>query len=99
MNSRKTVLITGCSPGGAGEAMAKSFRIKGLRVFASARNLSKIEHLASDGIEILQMDVTDASSLENAVEHVSSLTEGHLDYLVSNAGGGIDIQCLCSELK
>jgi 1-acylglycerone phosphate reductase len=88
MDTRKTVLLTGCSPGGAGEAMAKIFQRNGLRVFATARNISKIESLTSSGIEVVQLDVTDTASLSKAVEHVSKLTNGKLDYLVSNAGGG-----------
>jgi len=95
MDSRKTVLITGCSPGGSGEAFAKSFYKKGLRVFATARNTSKIEHLRDLGIEVVQLDVTDAASLKTAVEKVSKLADGQLDYLVSNAGGGMIVTFSC----
>lgn len=69
--------------------MAKIFHRNGLRVFATARNISKIESLTSSGIEVVQLDVTDITSLSKAVEHVSKVTNGKLDYLVSNAGGGM----------
>jgi 1-acylglycerone phosphate reductase len=84
----KTVLITGCSEGGIGDALAKEFHRKGLRVFATARNLSKVEHLKELGLEILPLDVIDDASIKQAVESVKSLTGGTLDYLVNNSGSG-----------
>ena len=85
---KKSVLITGCSAGGIGDALAQSFHRRGLRVFATARNLSKIQHLKEMGMELVELDVTDAGSLKNAVEHVEASTGGTLDVLVNNAGGG-----------
>jgi 1-acylglycerone phosphate reductase len=81
-----TVLITGCSAGGIGDALAQSFHQKGHRVFATARNLSKVEHLKSMGIETVQLDVVDVSSLKNAVASVDKATAGRLDVLINNAG-------------
>ncbi|KAI1368735.1 hypothetical protein F5Y08DRAFT_227895 [Xylaria arbuscula] len=63
----KTVLITGCSDGGIGAALAVEFQLRGLRVFATARDLSKTTILAALGIETLQLDVTSESSIEQAV--------------------------------
>src|SRR5687767_8478700 len=85
---RKTVLITGCSEGGIGDGLAKAFHKTGLRVFASARNLSKIAHFDALGIETIQLDVTDPISISAAVKTVSALTNGTLDFLVNNSGGG-----------
>jgi NAD(P)-dependent dehydrogenase (short-subunit alcohol dehydrogenase family) len=49
----RTILITGCSDGGIGAALAQDFHRRGDRVFATARNISKIEPLGAIDIEIL----------------------------------------------
>jgi 1-acylglycerone phosphate reductase len=85
---QKSVLITGCSAGGIGDALAQSFHRRGLRVFATARNLSKVQHLKDMGLELVELDVTDTRSRESAVEHVKASTGGTLDILINNAGGG-----------
>lgn len=88
MDRRKTVLITGCSAGGIGDALAQAFHRKGLRVFASARNVGKVVHLREMGLEIVELDVTSDESAKRAVEHVFAATGGRLDILVNNAGHG-----------
>ncbi|ETS81117.1 hypothetical protein PFICI_06119 [Pestalotiopsis fici W106-1] len=97
-SKRLTVFITGCSPGGMGAALASAFHAAGHHVFATARDPSKLSDLASQGIEILTLDVTSASSIESAVEAVErsistksssdndSVPAG-LDILINNAGG------------
>lgn len=85
---QKSVLITGCSAGGIGDALAQSFHHRGLRVFATARNLSKVQHLKEMGLEVVELDVTDASSRKSAAEQVKASTGGTLDILINNAGGG-----------
>lgn len=85
---QKTVLVTGCSAGGIGEALAKAFHKKGLRVFATARNLAEVEQLKALGLDILQLDVVDDESIKYAVKQVSAATGGTLDFLVNNSGGG-----------
>ncbi|UNI23177.1 hypothetical protein JDV02_009012 [Purpureocillium takamizusanense] len=87
-NSGKTVLITGCSAGGIGSALAQAFHDQGCRVFATARALPKIAHLRDMGIDVLQLDVEDAASIASAVDRVGVATEGTLDLLVNNAGLG-----------
>jgi len=86
---KKSVLITGSSEGGIGDALARSFHKKGLRVFATARNLTKVQHLKELGLEILPLDVTDDASIKQAVESVRAATGGTLDILVNNSGGGM----------
>lgn len=84
----KSVLITGCSEGGIGDALAKEFHTKGLRVFATARNLKSIAHLKDVGMETLPLDVTSSSSIAEAVKSVEAATGGSLDFLVNNSGVG-----------
>jgi len=86
--SIKTVLITGCSKGGIGDALAKAFHRKGLKVFATARNVSKVAELRELGMPIIPMDITDLNSVKQAVDIVKTATGGTLDFLVNNAGAG-----------
>jgi 1-acylglycerone phosphate reductase len=86
--AQKTVFITGCSEGGIGDALAKAFHNKGMRVFASARNLAKAQHLKDMGLDIIQLDVADEESIRRAVEAVKAATGGSLDFLVNNSGLG-----------
>ena len=85
----KTVLISGCSAGGIGSALAECFHKNGLQVFATGRSISKMSHLEKfPNIELLSLDVTSPSSISAAVEAVKAKTGGTLDYLVNNAGVG-----------
>ncbi|KAL2849807.1 putative hydroxybutyrate dehydrogenase [Aspergillus pseudodeflectus] len=84
----KFVLITGCSDGGLGSALALSFaKHPNMHIFASARNISKMGALADkQNITLVHLDVTDSASIKSAVATVSEATDGKLDYLVNNAG-------------
>jgi 1-acylglycerone phosphate reductase len=84
----KTVLITGCSKGGIGDALVQEFHSRGLRVFATARDLKKLEHLHALGVDLVQLDVSDPESIVKAVEVVKLATGGTLDFLVNNSGSG-----------
>ena len=92
----KSVLITGCSEGGIGDALAREFHHHGLQVFASARNPMKMQHFAALGIETLVLDVVSKPSIETAVRTVEAATEGRLDYLINAAGSSLPLlQNLC----
>jgi NADP-dependent 3-hydroxy acid dehydrogenase YdfG len=80
----KAVLITGCSSG-IGEATARRLAGHGWSVYASARRLESIEHLAADGCKLLQLDVCDEPSMRAAVETVER-EHGAVGVLVNNAG-------------
>ncbi|KIW19802.1 hypothetical protein PV08_00377 [Exophiala spinifera] len=96
---QRTVLITGCSQNGLGYALAVAFHDAGFRVFATARNPSRMSGLEELGIECLRLDVCDETSIRECVARVRSLTakpegdleEGRLDCLVNNAGGGYNM--------
>ena len=83
---RKSVLITGCSAGSIGDAVAREFHRRGFHVFATARSFPKTSHLKSLGIETLVLDVTSLESIQAAKETVSLRTGGTLDILFNNAG-------------
>ncbi|KAK4141351.1 uncharacterized protein C8A04DRAFT_14164 [Dichotomopilus funicola] len=84
---RLTILITGCSPGGMGAALAVAFHKSGHHVFATARNSSKLQALSEQGIETLPLDITSPASIESAVSAVTAAlppSKG-LDILINNA--------------
>lgn len=78
---KKRVLITGCSDGGIGSALAKAFHKAGYYVIATARNPAKMKSLVPLKIEILTLDVTSQASIDACASKVSQL-----DFLVNNAG-------------
>ncbi|KAI0881406.1 oxidoreductase [Annulohypoxylon maeteangense] len=100
MSAKKSVLITGCSEGGIGYALAKEFQANGLRVFATARSLSKVAPLKDlPNVTVLPLDVTSPGSITAVVPIVSGATGGKLDYLVNNSGLQVLNPLLDSNLK
>lgn len=90
--AKKSVLITGCSAGGFGPALAEAFRQAGCQVFATARDPTKVKLGSQTGeanIEVLPLDVTSADSIAACVAQVCKKTGGRLDVLVNNAGGAM----------
>ncbi|KAI1151616.1 oxidoreductase [Nemania diffusa] len=87
--SPKTVLITGCSSGGLGAAIAFALAKQAHYVFATARNVAKIpEELASlSNVAVLPLDVSSPESLAEAVRAVTASGK-QLDVLFNNAGAG-----------
>ncbi|MCJ1318982.1 hypothetical protein MMC15_004314 [Xylographa vitiligo] len=84
---KKTVLITGCSTGGIGWAMAKIFLERGFYVFATARDPSKAADLSElSNVEILELDVTVPQTISRCKDTVTKRTGGKLDVLVNTAG-------------
>lgn len=85
--SKKVAVITGGSAG-IGEASARALARDGWHVVVAARRLEKCQAIAGEiGGEALELDVTDAGS----VEKLASKLE-RCDLLVNNAGGakGLD---------
>jgi 1-acylglycerone phosphate reductase len=78
---RRSVLITGCSDGGIGAALAVAFHEAGLHVYATARDPSKMEQLVSLGIKTITLDIQSESSIAACVSKLSSL-----DILINIAG-------------
>ncbi|KZL74860.1 short-chain dehydrogenase [Colletotrichum incanum] len=84
--NRRSVLITGCSQGGTGNALALEFAARGLRVFATARSLKSVANLSEKGIEIFALDVTSSESITLLKQEITKRTGGKLDILFNNAG-------------
>jgi 1-acylglycerone phosphate reductase len=84
----KTVLITGCSAGGIGHALALAFQKRGYTVFATARSVQKMADLEQlPNVHLLALDVTSTESIAVTAKEVADRTGGKLDVLVNNAGG------------
>ncbi|KAK5454277.1 NADPH-dependent 1-acyl dihydroxyacetone phosphate reductase [Exophiala xenobiotica] len=94
----RTILITGCSDGGLGAALAIQFHQHGDRVLATARNPAKMESLKKLGIETLTLDVLSDESIRACVKEASALTGGSLDMLINNAGAGYSMPILDSSM-
>lgn len=87
MSSKETVLITGCSDGGIGSALAVLFQQRGYHVFATARDVSKMSRLNGlPNVTPLTLDVVEPAHIKAAVEAVTEHTGGTLNYFISNAG-------------
>lgn len=78
-----TVLITGCSSG-FGVEIARHFLNQGWNVIATMRTPREDVLPKSDKLRILQLDVTDAQSIQRAIHDA-----GPIDVLVNNAGIGL----------
>jgi NAD(P)-dependent dehydrogenase (short-subunit alcohol dehydrogenase family) len=79
----RPVLITGCSSG-IGEATAEHLADSGWNVYASARRPGAIAELERRGVKTLALDVTQESSMREAVEEVER--DGPVGALINNAG-------------
>ncbi|KAH8888919.1 short-chain dehydrogenase [Thozetella sp. PMI_491] len=96
-----TILITGCSQGGAGAALALAYHKAGHHVYATARNPSKLKPLGEQGIETVTLDVTSASSIASAVSYISSSlpADKGLDMLINNAASSYSMPIADASLE
>jgi NAD(P)-dependent dehydrogenase (short-subunit alcohol dehydrogenase family) len=95
MSTGRTVLITGCSSG-FGELTAKTLAEGGYEVYASMRETEQRNAAAASALrdwaaagdralEVIEMDVTDDTSVATAVKKVED-SAGGIDVVVNNAG-------------
>lgn len=85
---KKAILITGCSTG-IGYCVAKALHERGYRVFATARKQESVDALLAEGLESLQLDLTDTESIQNAFDEVMRRTDGELYALFNNGAYGL----------
>ena len=79
-------VVTGASSG-IGAATAKLLADNGFQVIAAARRLDRLNQIANEKIEAIQLDVTDQQSVDNFVK---ALNGRSVALLVNNAGGAFD---------
>jgi NAD(P)-dependent dehydrogenase (short-subunit alcohol dehydrogenase family) len=93
-HNKKVAVVTGISTG-IGYETSLNLAKNGFLTYATMRNLNKSDSIKSIAskenlpIYIKQLDVTDDTSVKNAVEAISSET-GRIDILVNNAGYGLN---------
>ena len=80
----KVVLITGGSSG-IGKSIGEYLKSKDFKVYGTSRTPEKY---TDSNFPILNLDVTDVSSIQKAVNRVISI-ENRIDVLINNAGIGI----------
>jgi len=85
--TQKSILITGCSSG-IGRCVAQGLHARGWRVFATARKAADVDMLQTKGLEALQLDLADSTSIRAAVDAVLARTGGTLDALFNNGAYG-----------
>ncbi|WP_441248903.1 SDR family NAD(P)-dependent oxidoreductase [Kitasatospora sp. McL0602] len=84
-----SVLITGCSSG-MGRSTALALHRLGHHVYATARRPETLAELAAEGLTVLPLDVTDETSMAEAVARVEA-DHGAVGLLVNNAAYGLHL--------
>lgn len=80
-------LVTGCSEGGIGHALAMELAGRGYTVIASSRSASSISLALQSlpNVETMDLDVTSSPSISNAISSILQ-KHGRIDILINNAG-------------
>ncbi|KAJ3571393.1 hypothetical protein NP233_g3775 [Leucocoprinus birnbaumii] len=81
----RVVLVTGCTTGGIGYALAQEFAHQGCIVYATSRRAETIADFENPKIHKLALDVTSDENIQKVIHEILT-KEGKLDVVVNNAG-------------
>ncbi|KAI5057446.1 hypothetical protein GOP47_0027461 [Adiantum capillus-veneris] len=89
-------LVTGCSEGGIGHALAVELAARGFTVIASSRSTSSISVALQSmpNVEAMELDVTLPPSISNAISYIIQ-KHGRINILINNAG----VPCNCPSAE
>lgn len=87
-DTRKSILITGCSSG-IGLECARGMKARGWRVFASCRQAADCDRLRAEGFAAPLIDYTDEDTIQAGLKEVLDATGGTLDALFNNGAHGL----------
>ncbi len=87
-DSRKTVLITGCSSG-IGLATASFLQKQGFEVITSARKEHDVRALQEQGFSAVKLDLSESQSVTQGFEAAMSLCDGKIYGLFNNGAYGL----------
>ena len=91
----KVALITGCSKGGIGYELCQTFHQRGFKVYATARNLDKLDGLPAD-VGKVSMDVDNEADIAKGIKVPNfPIPNADLQRVLDEAGH-IDILVNCN---
>jgi NAD(P)-dependent dehydrogenase (short-subunit alcohol dehydrogenase family) len=91
ISNQRVAVVTGSSSG-IGLETSLTLARNGFLTYATMRNLNKSENIKSLAqkeklpLKILQLDVVDERSVENAIQSITTAESSRIDVLVNNAG-------------
>lgn len=89
MSDKKVAIVTGGN-GGYGAGIAQVFKNDGMDVYITGRNEEKLHRTAEQlGVKPIRADVQSAADWDMLFETVLE-ESGTVDYLINNAGGGVN---------
>ena len=86
-NSRRYVLVTGCSSG-IGYSICHYLRKNGYEVIASCRKSEDVAKLKSEGFTCVILDLNDSESIHSGFQEAMKISSGQLFALVNNGAYG-----------
>jgi NAD(P)-dependent dehydrogenase (short-subunit alcohol dehydrogenase family) len=95
-SNNKIVLITGANSG-IGNALAEKLIAENYFVIGTSRN-GKIENISSENLFVVELDLTNQNSIENANSIIRNKFKG-IDILVNNAGIAPDLDKIKPDLE